>query len=93
MTPFVGILVNMSFMTAGLYIFSMFKMGMLEGRLPAFTETYNLMLYPWLIKNVFKDSKLVYGFLIVVYFIFFFYQMKITWDGLEYYTDVLRFVN
>ena len=93
LTPFVGILINMSFITGGLYIFSMFRMGMLEGRLPAFTEAYNFILYPWLIKNIYKSNKIVYTILIVVYLVFFYYQMNITWDGLNYASDIIPFLN
>ena len=93
MTPFIGILINMSFMTAGLYVFSMFRTGMLEGRLPAYTEAFDFILYPWLIKYIYKDSSIIRYGLIVVYLAFFFFQMKLTWDGLGYESDVLTFLN
>ena len=93
LTPFIGITVNMAFINAGLYLFSSFRHGMLEGRLPAYTEIYNVILYPWLLKYVYKDSKTFKAILLVVYFIFFYYQMKLTWDGLGYQSDVLKFLN
>jgi transmembrane protein EpsG len=73
----INVLVNMSVITAGLYLISMVTSGILIGRLPGYTTLYNMILLPYLVKNVFDehDSKLVNIAMIILYSIYYFYQM------------------
>ncbi|MDD5923376.1 MAG: EpsG family protein [Clostridia bacterium] len=72
----INICVNMSVITAGLYLISMVTSGILIGRLPGYTNMYNFILLPYLIKNVFteQDSKTVNTIMIVMYIIYYYYQ-------------------
>lgn len=72
----INICVNMSVITTGLYLISMVTSGILIGRLPGYTDMYNFILLPYLIKNVFteQDSKTVNTIMIVMYIIYYIYQ-------------------
>ena len=54
-------------------------------------DIYNVLLLPGLIDHIFeqKSAQLVKGVCIVAYFIFFYYQMVITWN-LPYESDILN---
>lgn len=77
----INLCVNMSVMTAGIYIVSMVTSGIYIGRLPIYTSLYSYILLPWLIEHVFerRSWKLLYSGFIVVYLVFFFYQMHFAW--------------
>ena len=74
--------VNMTILNVCIYFVALFSSGMALGRLAAYFDIYNLLLLPWLIRNVFekKSSKLVFCFCYVMYIFFFAYQMILTWD-------------
>lgn len=76
---FINICVNMSVVTSGLYLISMVTSGILIGRLPGYTTLYNMILLPYLVKNVFNehDSKFVTIAMVVLYLIYYWYQMHI----------------
>ncbi|MBU5337398.1 EpsG family protein [Intestinibacter bartlettii] len=93
LTPVIKLSINMSLIASGLYIISnIAKSGILLGRLPIYFSMYNLILLPWLIKNIFekREKDLVYYIMIICYFIFFYYQMCIAWEGLSYYSQILN---
>ncbi len=93
LTPIIKISINMSLIASGLYIISKIaRSGIMLGRLPIYFSVYNLILLPWLIKFIFeeKERRLMYFTMIVCYFAFFYYQMEITWDGMEYISKVLN---
>ena len=93
LTPIIKLSINMSLVASGLYIISKIaSSGILLGRLPIYFSMYNLILLPWLVINIFENRKkdLVYYIMIVCYFVFFYYQMCITWNGLSYYSEVLN---
>ncbi len=74
---------NASVITASLYVASAFTSGVYVGRLPIYTEIYNLILIPWIYMYGFTEDKKQYRpFILVLYVIFFFYQTNITWSGL-----------
>ena len=86
----ITVCINMSVITAALYIASVLTSGIFVGRLPIYTEVYNLILIPWLIQNMYKkDQQLltlgVYG----GYLGWFLYQMYVAWGGLSYASEVL----
>lgn len=93
LTPIIKISINMSLIASGLYIISKIaRSGIMLGRLPIYFSVYNLILLPWLINFIFeeKERRLMYFTMIVCYFTFFYYQMEITWGGMEYVSKVLN---
>lgn len=93
LTPIIKLSINMSLIASGLYIISkVASSGVLLGRLPIYFSMYNLILLPWLLKNVFADREkdLVYYTMIICYFAFFYYQMVITWGGMGYASEILH---
>ena len=65
----VNLCVNMSIISTGLYVVSMFTSGIFIGRLPIYFSLYNYILLPWEIENLFteRSKKLVYIGLIGFY--------------------------
>lgn len=93
LTPIIKLSINMSLIASGLYIISnIARSGILLGRLPIYFSLYNLILLPWLLKNVFeeKEKNFIYYIMILCYFAFFYYQMEIAWGGLEYISKILN---
>ena len=93
LTPIIKLSINMSLIASGLYIISkVASSGVLLGRLPIYFSMYNLILLPWLLKNIFenKEKDLVYYTMIICYFSFFYYQMVMTWDGMGYASEILH---
>lgn len=92
LTPIIKLSINMSLVASGLYVISKIaRSGIMLGRLPIYFSMYNLILLPWLIKNIFnkEEKRLVYYLMIVLYLVFFYYQMVITWNGFGYASKVL----
>lgn len=93
LTPVIKLSINMSLIASGLYVISkVARSGVLLGRLPIYFSLYNLMLLPWLIKNIFenKEKDLIYFVMIVCYIVFFYYQMCISWNGFGYFSEILN---
>ena len=93
LTPIIKISINMSLISSGLYIISKIaKSGVLLGRLPIYFSLYNLLLLPWLINNTFEknERRLINFFMIICYLGFFYYQMKIAWNGFGYISSILK---
>ncbi|SCH20332.1 MULTISPECIES: EpsG family protein [unclassified Romboutsia] len=93
LTPIIKISINMSLISSGVYIISKIaRSGIMLGRLPIYFSLYNLILLPWLIKNIFarEEKRLVNYSMIVLYGIFFYYQMVVAWNGVGYYSDILN---
>lgn len=92
-TPIINLSINMSMIATGLYIISKIaRSGILLGRLPIYFSLYNLILLPWLIKNIFKknEKRLIYYTMITCYVLFFYFQMVIIWGSLKYVSDILN---
>lgn len=92
LTPIIKLSINMSLVSSGLYIISKIaRSGIMLGRLPIYFSMYNLILLPWLIKNIFNKEKkrLVYYLMIVLYLVFFHYQMVVSWNGFGYISKIL----
>ena len=77
----VNLSTNLSIISSGLYVVSMFTSGVFMGRMPIYCSLFSYLLLPWLIKNAFneKDKRIVLFFMIISYLIFYYYQMSITW--------------
>ncbi|WP_296878378.1 EpsG family protein [Thomasclavelia sp.] len=83
--------INMSIISAIFYFISSFSGGILIGRIPIYFDVFNLILIPWLIKNIFVESNHFIMYLIVgiCYFAFFYLKAKYGM-GLGYESDILR---
>lgn len=93
LTPIIKLSINMSLIASGLYIISkVASSGVLLGRLPIYFSLYNLILLPWLLRNIFekREKDLVYYIMIICYFAFFYYQMVIAWNGMGYASQILN---
>ncbi|WP_419725272.1 EpsG family protein [Terrisporobacter petrolearius] len=93
LTPIIKISINMSLIASGLYIISKIaRSGIMLGRLPIYFSVYNLILLPWLLKNIFEknERRVVYFSMVICYIGFFYYQMVVTWNGLGYASDILN---
>lgn len=72
--PMLNICVNMSLITAALYLVGMFTSGILIGRLPIYTEVYDLILIPYLLHIcVDKKSRAVITGVVIVVLLLYFY--------------------
>ena len=79
--PVINFCTNMSIVSTGLYIVSMFTSGIFMGRLPIYASLYNYILLPWEIKHIFtrQSAQLVKISAIVAYVLFYYYQIFIQW--------------
>ena len=75
--PLINICVNMSVFTMLIYFVATFTNGIGTGRLPIYTGLFNLILIPYLAKNVFdeKISKNIKLFFVLFYTAYFFYSV------------------
>ena len=92
LTPIIKLSINMSLVASGLYVISKIaRSGIMLGRLPIYFSMYNLILLPWLIKNIFnkEEKRLVYYLMVILYLAFFYYQMVVTWNGFGYASKIL----
>ncbi len=67
------ICVNMSFVTSFIYFIAFLTSGIMVGRLPIYTELYNLILIPYLLEN-FSDNKhtdFIRYIIVGIYFLYF----------------------
>lgn len=67
---------NMSVVSAGIYIVSMFTSAIMIGRLPIYFSIYNYILLPWEINNIFekRSARFVTGTLVFCYLVYNYYQ-------------------
>ena len=77
----INVCTNMSIISAGLYLVSMFTSGIFIGRLPIYCSLYSYILLPWEIENIFKDKIKIFVYLVLVagYLGFYYYQMHMVW--------------
>lgn len=78
--PLIHLCCNMSIVSTGLYLLSMFTSGIFIGRLPIYASLYNYILLPWEIDRMFTKSsaRLVTALMILFYLAFYYYQMHLT---------------
>ena len=91
-TPIINICINMSVLGSGIYIISkIVSSGVMVGRLPIYFTIYNLILLPWIVEKIFKknEKRLIYFIMIILYSIFFYYQIFVRWQGMTYISDIL----
>ncbi len=88
--PIIHLSANCSAITSVLYVASSFTSGIYVGRLPVFTEMYNLILLPWLIKHAYKENqKAITLAMIAAYLIYFYYQFNVAWGSYSYVSEAL----
>lgn len=75
--PVINFCTNMSVISSGIYIVSMFTSAVMIGRLPIYFSIYNYILLPWEINHIFekRSAKLVMFGLIVCYLAYNYYQV------------------
>lgn len=84
--PIVNLCINMSVLTAGLYLIGAFTSGILIGRLPIYCSMYNLILYPYIFNHYFTlQSKRLMYIMCAIGFMAFFYVLM----GHAYYCSDL----
>lgn len=85
------ICINMSLVTAALYFVGMFTSGILIGRLPIYTEVYDLILIPYLLNVCFtKQERAIVKPIYVVVLILFFYLLA---NGMGYHSDMTGYIS
>ncbi|EGC75219.1 hypothetical protein HMPREF0490_01109 [Lachnospiraceae bacterium 6_1_37FAA] len=74
----INLCVNMSIITTCIYLIAMVTSGIMLGRLPIYTSLYSFILLPYIIKRIFTVTsyKLVYIFMIVLYFAYYLYAYR-----------------
>lgn len=84
----INVLINISLINAGLQAVAVVTSGIYMGRLPIYTEIFNLVFLPFLIKKVVgqREKNAILISCIVLYFLFFYLQSK---DGGMIYTTHL----
>ena len=77
----INLCTNMSIVSMGLYVVSMFTSGIFMGRLPIYVSLYGYILLPWEIRHLFarESRKIVYVGTIGMYLVFYYYQMHFVW--------------
>ena len=82
--PLINACVNLSVVATAFYVFSMFSGGILFGRVPVYFCLSNYILIPWFIKEFFdrESGILVECGFIVLFTVFFYYQVGVTWSML-----------
>lgn len=77
-SPLINMCTNMSIVSMGFYIISMFTSGIFIGRLPIYFSLYGYILLPWEIENMFteRSKKIVYIAMCVGYLGFYLYSIN-----------------
>lgn len=89
--PSIVLGINMCLVGACFMFVSTFTNGILIGRMPGYFNIYSLYVLPWLIYNCFnKNRGFVILFFIIVYIIWFYFQMVVAWKGLPYISEFLK---
>ncbi len=75
----INICTNMSIVSAGIYIISIFTSGIFIGRVPIYFSLYSYVLLPWEMKHIFsKSARVVITItMIVLYLLFYIYSVFI----------------
>lgn len=75
--PLINMCVNMSIISMGFYIISMFTSGIFIGRLPIYFSLYNYILLPWEIDHMFtkRSARLMFQMMVIAYLLFYLYSI------------------
>lgn len=74
----INISINMSIISLGLFILSIFTSGIFMGRLPIFFSLFNYILLPWELKNFYNEDmhKSLFIAMIALYIVYYFISMS-----------------
>ena len=77
----INMCVNMSIVSTGLFVVSMFTSGIFMGRLPIYCSLFGFILLPWEIDNIFdiKIKRILYLIAVILFLLFYFYQLHFIW--------------
>lgn len=80
-SPIINLSINMSIISMGIYIVSMFTSGIYIGRLPIYFSLYNYILLPWEIDNIFTKRSAILLKIVMTgfYLMYCYYQMVVSW--------------
>lgn len=80
--PVANFCVNMSVISTGIYLTSMFTSAVMIGRLPIYFSIYNYILLPWEIKYLFtkRSTNLIMAFAVFFYLLYNFFQVSIVYQ-------------
>lgn len=82
--------INMCLVGACFMFVSTFTNGILIGRMPGYFNIYSLYVLPWLIYNCFpKNQKFITLICVLVYIVWFYFQMVVAWHDLPYGSNFL----
>ena len=90
--PMLPISINMSLITAALYLVGVFTSGILIGRLPIYCEVFNHLLVPYILILGLNENeqKIVKPILVIVLLLFFYLTFAMTQN---YHSDLTGYVN
>lgn len=73
--------INMSIISMGFYIISIFTSGIYMGRIPIYFSLYNYILLPYEIETIFtkNSSRFIYLLMTLFYLAYFYYQITVAW--------------
>lgn len=77
----INLCTNMSIVTMGLYVISMFTSGIFLGRVPIYASLYSYILLPWEVRYLFapQSRRIVLLGLLGIYLLFYYFQMHFVW--------------
>ncbi|MBR3017165.1 MAG: EpsG family protein [Clostridia bacterium] len=77
----INLCVNMSIVSMGLYLLSMFTSGIFFGRLPIYCSLYGYILLPWEMKAIEEEryGKTINVLLVMAYLVFYAYAIIVQW--------------
>ena len=80
---FLNICVNLSVVSSAIYFVGMFTSGIIVGRIPMYFMLTNYLLIPWILNKYFSQSMkfIMKTACIVMYFLYFYYDMVIKGTG------------
>lgn len=88
---YINYCINLSVLNAMCFLFASTMGANLTARIAEYFTIFNLILYPYLFTHALpkKEGSIIKILFYIAFFAFFFYQMQISWGGLEYVSDVL----
>lgn len=79
--PFIKLAANLTIVSSGLYVVSMFTSGIFMGRLPIFCSLFGYILIPWIIENFFAANLrgMANAAMVVLYCGYYYVQVGMIW--------------
>lgn len=87
-SPLISFSINMSLVGVCFYFAATFSSGILVGRMPIYFTMYNYILLPWLMKKYYNNGVVITA-CILCYSFYFYYQMCVAWQHLDYKSIIL----